>query len=123
MRARYPDVEGLVESGGVGLHYEVYGDGAPTLLLIPAAPSTHSRIWKAQIHFLARRYRVVTIDGRGNGRSDRPVDMESYTRAANVADIVAVMDATATDRAVIVAHCHANWWALDVIAEHAARVQ
>jgi pimeloyl-ACP methyl ester carboxylesterase/predicted glycosyltransferase len=122
MRARYPDVEGRVESGGVGIHYEVHGEGTPTLLLIPAAPITHSRVWKAQIHFLARRYRVVTFDGRGNGRSDRPVDMGSYTRAANVADIAAVMDATGTDRAVIVAHCHANWWALDFTADHPARV-
>jgi predicted glycosyltransferase/pimeloyl-ACP methyl ester carboxylesterase len=45
-----------------------------------------------------------------------------HTRAANVGDIVAVMDATATERAVLVAHCHANWWAVEVATSHPDRV-
>ena len=49
-----------------------YGDGEPTFLLLPTWSIIHSRHWKAQIHYLARHARVVTFDGRGNGRSDRP---------------------------------------------------
>ncbi len=72
MRARQPDRSGYVEREGVKLFYEVYGSGALTLLLLPAWSIIHSRMWKAQIPYLARHYRVVTFDGRGNGRSDRP---------------------------------------------------
>ena len=71
-RARYPDESGYVERDGVRLHYEVYGSGEPTVLLLPTWSIIHSRHWKMQIPYLARHCRVLTFDGRGNGRSDRP---------------------------------------------------
>ena len=68
-RARYPDEEGYVERDGVRVFYEVYGTGEPTVLLLPTWSIIHSRHWKAQIPYLARHFRVLTFDGRGNGRS------------------------------------------------------
>ena len=85
-RARYPDVEGFVERDGVRVAYEVYGEGDPTMLLMPTWSIVHSRHWKTQIPDLARRYRVVTFDGRGNGRSDRPPEPERPSRAEFAAD-------------------------------------
>jgi pimeloyl-ACP methyl ester carboxylesterase/predicted glycosyltransferase len=123
MRARYPDREGVIDRGGVDLYYEVYGRGEPTLLLIPSAPITHSRIWKALIPSLARRHRVISLDGRGNGRSGRPVEVAAHLRAVNVEDVVAVLDAVGADQAVLVAHCHANWWAVEVAGAHPDRVR
>lgn len=123
MRARYPDREGVIDRGGVGIYYEVYGHGEPTLLLIPSAPINHSRIWKALIPSLARRHRVITLDGRGNGRSGRPVEVAAHLRAVNVEDVVAVLDAVGADQAVLVAHCHANWWAVEVASAHPDRVR
>jgi hypothetical protein len=49
MRAREPDREGFVDRDGVKLHYEVFGDGEPTLMLVPSNPIVHSRQWKAQV--------------------------------------------------------------------------
>ena len=46
--------------------------GEPTVFLLPTWSIIHSRHWKMQIPYLARHCRVVTFDGRGNGRSDRP---------------------------------------------------
>ena len=111
MRAQNPDHEGFVERDGVKVGYEVYGAGEPAVLLVPPAPITHSRVFKALIPHLARRHRVVTCDGRGNGRSSRPSSVDAHRRTENVDDIVAVLDAEGVERAVIVAHCHANWWA------------
>src|SRR5215204_1147254 len=99
-RARYPDDSGFVERDGVRIHYELYGSGEPTVLLLPTWSSIHSRHWKMQIPYLARHCRVLTFDGRGNGRSDRPES--GYHEREFAADALAVMDATATERATIV---------------------
>ena len=101
-RARYPDEEGYVERDGVRVFYEVYGQGEPTILFLPTWTIIHSRFWKMQIPYFARHARAVTFDPRGNGRSDRPLDPRAYDEAEFAADAVAVLDATAADRAVIV---------------------
>lgn len=123
MRARSPDHDGFADRDGVPIHYEVYGSGDPTLLLVPPSPITHSRIWKALIPHLARHYRVVTLDGRGNGRSGQPTAVTAHTRAENERDIVAVLDAANVTDVVLVAHCHANRWAVDIAAERPDRVR
>jgi len=48
-RARYPDHEGFVSRDGVRISYEVYGQGDPTVLLLPTWSIIHSRHWKMQI--------------------------------------------------------------------------
>ena len=63
---------------------------------MPTWSVVHSRHWKLQIPYLARQFRVVTFDGRGNGRSDRPADAAAYADAEFVADAIAVLDATGT---------------------------
>ena len=78
MRARYPDIEGFVERDGVKIAYEVFGSGEPALVFAPTDPLVHSRAWKAQVPYLASTSRVVTIDPRGNGRSDRPQSSAAY---------------------------------------------
>ena len=49
MRARYPDVEGFVDRDGFRIGYEVFGDGEPTILLLPTWTIIHSRFWKMQV--------------------------------------------------------------------------
>jgi pimeloyl-ACP methyl ester carboxylesterase len=101
-RARYPDTDGYVERDRVRTFYEVYGDGEPNVLLLPTWSIIHSRCWKGQIPYLSRHFRVVTFDGRGNGRSDRPTVPEAYVEEEFAADALAVLDATETGRAVLV---------------------
>src|SRR5579863_7037049 len=102
MRARYPDVEGFIERDGVKVGYEVFGAGEPTILLLTSWAIVHARQWKAQVPYLARRFRVITVEGRGNGRADRPATAEPYLDREYVDDAIAVLDATGVDRAVIV---------------------
>ena len=121
-RARYPDEEGYVERDGVRVFYEVYGSGEPTVVLLPTWALIHSRHWKLQIPYLARHCRVVTFDGRGNGRSDRPHGAQAYAIREFAADTLAVMDATATERAVLVGVSCAALWGVVLAAEHPERV-
>jgi pimeloyl-ACP methyl ester carboxylesterase len=121
-RARYPDETGFVERDGVRVAWERYGDGSPTILLLPTWSIIHSRHWKAQIPYLARHFRVVTFDGRGNGRSDRPQTSPAHDGSEFVADAVAVLDATSTDQAVIAGLSMGGGYALRLSAEHPERV-
>ena len=120
-RARYPDESGHIERDGIRVFYEVYGSGEPTILLLPTWSLIHSRHWKLQIPYLARHCRVVTFDGRGNGRSDRPPEPAAYTEREFAADAVAVLDATETERAVIVGFSMGGQRGLLLAAEHPER--
>ena len=124
MRARDPDGEGFVARGGVRIFYEVFGDepGRTTILLAPTWSIVRSRMWKAQVPYLARHLRVVTFDGRGTGRSDRPTAGDAYTHLEFAADTLAVLDATKTDQAVIAGFSCGALWSLQVAADHPERV-
>jgi pimeloyl-ACP methyl ester carboxylesterase len=122
MRAREPDAAGYVDRDGVKLHFEVFGDGGPTLLLLPTWTIVHARFWKAQVPYLARHYRVVTYDGPGNGRSDRPLDAGPYRYEEQARAAVAVLDATGTDRAVVVSLSMGAVWALWLMANRPERL-
>jgi pimeloyl-ACP methyl ester carboxylesterase len=121
-RARYPDEEGHVERDGVAVSWERYGAGEPTVFLLPAWSIIHSRLWKAQIPYLSRHYRVLAFDGRGNGRSDRPLTAEAYDDAEFAADAVAVLEATGTDRTVLVGLSRGARWAVELAADRPERV-
>jgi len=122
-RALYPHTDGYVEREGIRVYYEVYGSGKPTILLLPTWSLMHSRHWKMQIPYLARHCRVVTFDGRGNGRSDRPQEASAYDEREFAADALAVLDATSTDRAFIVGFSLGGQRGIILAAEHPERVE
>src|SRR3954466_2142599 len=99
--ARLPDAGGFVERNGVRIHWESYGDGEPAILLMPTWSIAHSRVWKAQIAYLARHFRVLLYDGRGNGLSDRPLESAAYDAPEFADDAAAVMDAAGVSSAVV----------------------
>ncbi|MGH2477852.1 MAG: alpha/beta fold hydrolase [Candidatus Limnocylindrales bacterium] len=123
-RARQPDVAGDVASlDGVRIAYEVFGAGDPTIVFLPSTPIVHSRQWKGQVPYLSRSHRVITFDGRGNGRSDRPTRPDAYDVERLIGDVEAVLDATATDAAVLVGLCGDGVWpAIAFATAHPARV-
>ena len=120
-RARYPDECGYAERAGVRVYFEAYGKGEPTILFLPTWEIVHSRTWKFQIPYFARHGRVVTFDRRGNGRSDRPLDVGACDRRAAVGDALAVLDKAGAERVVVVSWCGAGD-DLILAVEHPERV-
>ena len=102
MRAKLPREEGFVERDGVKLFYEVYGAGPNSMFFPPPWAIVHSRVFKAQLPYFSERFRCITYDPRGNGRSDRPTDVAAYSLDQYVADALAVMDATEAGAAIVV---------------------
>jgi pimeloyl-ACP methyl ester carboxylesterase len=125
MRAVEPNLTAKVQSvDGVGIAYEVFGAGDPTIVFLPSTPIVHSRQWKGQVPYFGRRHRVIAFDGRGNGRSDRPTTPEAYREVGLVGDIEAVMDATETRAAVLVGLCGDGVWrAIQLAAARPERVR
>ena len=80
-------------NNGVRIHYEVEGEGVPLVLLHGFGVS--GAAWRSGGHVGALRddFRVVLMDARGHGRSDKPRDPEAYRLPERVRDVTAVLDA------------------------------
>ncbi|WP_345750839.1 alpha/beta fold hydrolase [Microbacterium rhizophilus] len=81
-----------VAPDGVPVAYHVVGHGAPLLLVHGAGLS--QVVWRGSgyVDALADRFRVITIDLRGHGRSGKPADTTSYGADRLASDPVAVLD-------------------------------
>jgi pimeloyl-ACP methyl ester carboxylesterase/predicted glycosyltransferase len=122
MRAREADDHGNIERGGVRVYYEVFGTGEPTILFCPTWTLVPSAVWKMQIPYFARHGRVVVFDPRGNGRSDRPKTPAAYAEREFAQDAIDILDATGTERAIVVGLSKGGQRALLTAAEHPDRV-
>jgi pimeloyl-ACP methyl ester carboxylesterase/predicted glycosyltransferase len=124
VRAREPDEVGTIERDGVRVGYERFAGpaGAPTAVLLTSWAIVHMRQWKGQVPFLAREFHVVTVEGRGNGAADRPTDPAAYVDREAVEDVVAVLDATGTERSVAIGLSLGARHALQLAAWHPERV-
>lgn len=122
MRARPPDGSGFADRDGVRLYWESFGSGDVSVMMAPTWSIIPSRFWKLQVPHLARRFRVVTFDGRGSGRSDAPDGADAYTHIEFARDLGAVLDATAVDRAVLVGLSCGATWTMQYAADHPERV-
>ncbi len=54
----------------VELYYEVYGEGEP--IIFSHGWMDDCSVWKSQIEFFAKKYKVIVYDHRGHGKSDKP---------------------------------------------------
>lgn len=86
---------------GVRIHYHVAGDEArpPLVLQHGFSGSLHDLEEAGYVAALSASYRLILIDARGHGASDKPHDPDAYRPATMVADVVAVLDALGIDRA------------------------
>jgi len=121
-RARYPDETGFVERDGVRVFWESYGEGEQTVLFLPTWTLAHSRVWKAQIAYFARHFRVIAFDPRGNGRSDRPSEVSAYAESEFMQDAIDVMDACGVERVIAVTLSTGAQRGMLLAAEHPERV-
>jgi pimeloyl-ACP methyl ester carboxylesterase/predicted glycosyltransferase len=103
------------------IFYQVTGGGVRDLLLLPQCQVvTYSRMWKHQIPYLSRYFRVITMDPRGNGRSDRPPT--GYDLDSRYGDLVTVLDEVARPPIALVAFSCAAPLAFRYAVEHPDRL-
>jgi pimeloyl-ACP methyl ester carboxylesterase len=92
-----------VEADGVGIEYEVTGQGRPVVLLHGFPDS--GRLWRHQVPALADAgFQVIVPDLRGYGKSDKPEAVEAYSLPFLAGDVLAILASLGIDRAHIVGH-------------------
>ena len=116
-----PAAEGFAERDGVKLWYATWGTRGPWLAFAPIFQITHSQTLKATVPYLSQHFRVLTMDGRGNGRSDRPRGQEAYSFEHYYRDFVAVLDAAGVDRTAVIGISATAMTALRFAGEHPER--
>jgi len=79
---------GYVTAGNIRMYYETYGNGEPLLLLHGNSSSISS--FKHQIPELSKKYRVIALDSRGQGKSSE--DGTKFTYELFAADTKAFLD-------------------------------
>lgn len=90
----------FADNQGVHIHYDVEGAG-PNLLLVHGLTASRQGWFDfGYVDALRASHRVIVMELRGHGRSDKPHDPEAYTREAMVGDVLAVLDGAGADRAV-----------------------
>ncbi|ADH88892.1 alpha/beta hydrolase fold protein [Ancylobacter novellus DSM 506] len=90
----------MTASDGCRVHYEVRGQGEP-VVLIPGLGGD-GRFWEPVADRLEGQFRLLLVDHRGAGRSDRPDS--PYTIEAIAGDVLAIVDAEGCSRAHLVGH-------------------
>ncbi|MEX2373439.1 MAG: alpha/beta hydrolase, partial [Dehalococcoidia bacterium] len=94
----------FIEANDLRFHYREWGDtrSRHALLLLHGYAAT-SEIWTDVAVDLAREFRVIALDQRGYGQSDRADDMD-YTRASQLEDIEAIVEALGLRSVTLVGH-------------------
>ena len=90
-----------VESGGVRVSYEAVGEGRPLVLLHGWCCDRSWWTEPGYVDELGSDHRLVNVDIRGAGASDKPHDGAAYTADALIGDVFAVADAEGLDRFAI----------------------
>jgi pimeloyl-ACP methyl ester carboxylesterase len=114
-------IDRFAEVNGIRLHYLDYQGEEPALVLLPGlTANAHSfdGLVKAGLN---RKYRVLALDLRGRGLSDKPES--GYAVGDHAEDVVTLLDALGIERAVICGHSYGGVVTMYLAARHPGRVE
>lgn len=109
----------IATADGTKLYYEEAGAGTPVVFVHEFAGDY--RTWEPQMRYFSRSHRCVTYSQRGYPPSEVPSDPARYGQDVARADVIAVMDALAIERAHVVGHSMGAYTALHVGLRHPQR--
>ena len=82
----------FANNSGVQINYKINGEGSSLILQHGLTSKLDKWDWYGYVEELSKNYRVISIDARGHGTSDKPYDASSYDRKIMASDIISVMD-------------------------------
>ena len=106
---------------GTRIHYEVTGKPGATPILMIQGLGASKNAWNLQRIAMATRFRIISFDNRGAGRSDKPT--EPFTLEQMAEDAIAVLDAARIETAHIVGASMGGVISQIVAVKHPHRVR
>jgi proline iminopeptidase len=101
----YPVQEGFVDAHGVLIYYTTIGRGAP-LLIVHGGPGASHDYFLPYLLPLARHNKLIFIDERGSGRSEKLEDPTGYTVENMVEDVEDVRVALGLGKISLLGHSY-----------------
>jgi proline iminopeptidase len=101
----YPLQDGFVDAHGVLIYYQVLGQGSP-LLIVHGGPGASHDYFLPYLLPLARHHRLIFIDERGSGKSEKLDDPSGYTVENMVEDTEAVRQGLKLGRISLLGHSY-----------------
>ena len=113
---------GFFDSDGVKIHYETYGEGSPIVLVHGFAASIQLN-WAGTgwVDTLKPVRRVVALDCRGHGLSDKPHDAAAYDSEKMQQDVLNLMDYLAIQKADLFGYSMGSFISAALLAYHRER--
>ena len=87
------------ENDGVRIHYRVVGEGPPLVLQHGFGQDLKTWYLSGYVEVLRQQFRLILLDSRGHGNSDKPYDPDAYTLWLQVQDVVAILDQLKIEKA------------------------
>ncbi len=108
----------FVEANGLRFHYREWGDTRTrhAVVLLHGYAET-SEAWSDTAQDLAREFRVIAVDQRGHGQTDRATDRD-YTRATQMEDLEAIIESLGLRSVTLIGHSMGGANAICYAAEH-----
>jgi proline iminopeptidase len=103
--AVYPQQDGFVDAHGVLIYYVAFGKGSP-LVVVHGGPGADHTYFLPYLLPLARTHRLIFIDERGSGRSQRLQDTSQYTVENMVEDVEDVRQALKLGKISLLGHSY-----------------
>mgnify|MGYP000468688987 CR=1 FL=1 len=105
----------------IQVYYELHGaEGKPVILFLHGLGSS-VRDWEFQLPYFTNDYRVLLVDMRGHGRSDKPKG--PYTMPLFARDVVALLDQLKIDSVHLVGLSMGGMIAFQLAADYPQRIR
>jgi pimeloyl-ACP methyl ester carboxylesterase len=109
------------DSDGVKIHYQIWGEGDPIVLVHGCTASIDANwLQPGVVPALAKEFKVIALDTRGHGKSDKPHDPAAYG-VKMAEDVVRLLDHLGIEKAHVVGYSLGGFITLKLLTLHPER--
>ena len=97
-----------VDNKGIKIQYRIDGEGQPLMLVHGFSGCSETWYDYGYAQVLRNNYKLILVDARGHGRSDKPYEVDDYSAEAIANDFCAVLDDIGLEKTDYLGVCPSN---------------